>query len=145
MSPAISRFSDFYQQFDAGGLANISAVYADDIVFEDPVHCIAGLQKMTCYFEKLMANTDQCSFAIDRIVENETEQGGEAFVRWDMTLCHPKLQSGRPITVPGVTYLKFGKQRIHYHRDYFDLGQMLYEQLPVLGVIVRQIKSRLAL
>jgi hypothetical protein len=29
------------------------------------------------------------------------------------------------------------------HRDYFDLGAMLYEQLPLLGAVVRTLKGRL--
>ena len=33
--------------------------------------------------------------------------------------------------------------KVCQHRDYFDLGAMLYEQLPLLGPVVRTIKMRL--
>ncbi|MBM3418431.1 MAG: transcriptional regulator [Bacteroidetes bacterium] len=31
-----------------------------------------------------------------------------------------------------------------YHRDYFDLGEMVYEQIPVFGKIIKTMKSRMA-
>jgi hypothetical protein len=29
-----------------------------------------------------------------------------------------------------------------YHRDYFDAGEMLYENLPVVGRVIRWIKDQ---
>ncbi|MEL7287824.1 MAG: nuclear transport factor 2 family protein, partial [Pseudomonadota bacterium] len=62
---------------------------------------------------------------------------------WTMDLQHPKLQKGAPISVNGVSHLKFRDGQVIYHRDYFDLGEMLYENLPLLGSVVRTIKQRL--
>ena len=42
-----------------------------------------------------------------------------------------------------ASYLKTRNGKIYYHRDYFDMGAMVYEQLPLLGRIVRKIKQRL--
>ncbi|HGP4674712.1 TPA: nuclear transport factor 2 family protein, partial [Vibrio cholerae O1] len=39
--------------------------------------------------------------------------------------------------------LHFAEGKVTYHRDYFDMGEMLYEQLPVLGQVIRAIKRRL--
>ncbi|HCW90926.1 MAG TPA: transcriptional regulator, partial [Marinobacter sp.] len=33
-------------------------------------------------------------------------------------------------------------QRIGYHRDYFDAGQLLYENVPVLGRMIRWIRGQ---
>jgi hypothetical protein len=33
--------------------------------------------------------------------------------------------------------------KIYYHRDYFDMGAMLYEHLPLLGRIIQRLKHRL--
>jgi hypothetical protein len=43
-----------------------------------------------------------------------------------------------------MSYLQFDKAgKVRYHRDYFDLGAMLYEHLPLLGSLVKTIKRRL--
>jgi hypothetical protein len=33
--------------------------------------------------------------------------------------------------------------KICYHRDYYDLGALLYERIPILGSLIRSIKARL--
>ena len=33
---------------------------------------------------------------------------------------------------------------ITHQRDYFDLGQLLYEQMPILGFIVRAVRKKFA-
>jgi hypothetical protein len=60
-----------------------------------------------------------------------------------MKLKHPKLNGGQPVEVNGVSQICFSGDRVIYHRDYFDLGEMLYENIPLLGVVIRNIKQRL--
>ena len=59
-----------------------------------------------------------------------------------MLLQHPKLNSGKIFSVPGVSIIRY-EDKIYSHRDYFDLGAMLYEQLPLLGGLIRMIKRKL--
>ena len=113
-------------------------IYSADIQFCDPVHRIQGIQLFTQYFEELMQQVQSCSFDIKQI--NETEN--TAFVRWDMHLQHPRLKGGDEIIVEGVSYLEFDG-KITYHQDYFDLGAMLYEHLPIMGRVIKYIKSTL--
>ena len=39
--------------------------------------------------------------------------------------------------------LKF-TDKVYYHEDCYDLGALLYEQVPVLGFATRTLKHRLA-
>jgi hypothetical protein len=45
--------------------------------------------------------------------------------------------------VAGCTHLKW-HDTVFYHRDFFDAGAMLYEQLPVFGSIIAWLKRRMA-
>jgi hypothetical protein len=45
------------------------------------------------------------------------------------------------VTVPGSTHIKY-REKVHYHRDYFDAGALLYEQIPLVGFMIRAIKAR---
>jgi hypothetical protein len=60
-----------------------------------------------------------------------------------MLLNHSKLDAGETIRVDGSSFLKTRHGKIYYHRDYFDLGAMVYENLPILGRIIRSIRLRL--
>jgi hypothetical protein len=59
-----------------------------------------------------------------------------------MNLRHRRFKPEETLTLPGATAVRFG-ERVHFHRDYFDLGAMIYERIPVLGGAVRAIKARL--
>lgn len=139
MHPILTRFNEFYRQLDAHNLGGLADLYSKDVTFCDPVHCLNGLDTLQHYFEDLMQNLDDCRFDI----EHTLEQDGEAYVRWVMIFHHPRINKGQAIHVPGVSHLKFAEQ-VYYHRDYFDLGAMLYEHLPLLGAIIRKIKNKLA-
>jgi hypothetical protein len=68
----------------------------------------------------------------------------EGYVQWQMNFSHPRLKGGKTIVVDGASYLRFNEAgKVSYHRDYFDLGAMLYEQLPLLGRIIVAVKRRL--
>ncbi|BBI47777.1 hypothetical protein HORIV_01980 [Vreelandella olivaria] len=71
---------------------------------------------------------------------------GPASVRYlDMTFIHPRLAGGKPVEVEGCSALTFADDgRVQRHRDYFDAGAMLYEQLPLMGSAIRWLKKRLA-
>ena len=43
----------------------------------------------------------------------------------------------------GASHLRLADNRIAYQRDYYDLGAMLYEHIPLLGGAVRAVKARL--
>lgn len=139
MSPALDAFCALYRRLGPDGLAGLRQVYADEVHFCDPAHDLHGLETLVGYFEGLFTHVSQCRFDIEQVMEQE----GEAFVRWRMHFVHPRLNGGRKVVVPGVSHLRFDR-RIHYHRDYFDLGALLYERLPVLGAVIRRLKGRLA-
>jgi len=139
VKPLLKTFCEFYRSLELQSLENIAALYAHDIELQDPVHRIKGLDALTAYFTALLANTEYCRFSIEHVVEQESE----AFVSWQMAFVHRKLGSGKEVSVSGVTHLRF-HERVFYHRDYFDLGEMVYEQLPLLGTAIRAIKNRIA-
>jgi hypothetical protein len=60
-----------------------------------------------------------------------------------MTFSHSGLNGGKPVQVRGVTLIRF-TDRIYYHEDFFDLGAMLYQHVPVLGSVIRYLNNRLS-
>ena len=85
-----------------------------------------------------------CTGLPDQRHTRQQQQGNEAWLSWVMIFAHPRIAGGRPVRVEGATRLQFDAWgKVCLHRDYFDLGAMLYEQLPLLGPVVRAIKGRL--
>ncbi|MGO1247506.1 MAG: nuclear transport factor 2 family protein [Oceanisphaera sp.] len=139
MSPALAVFCREYQQLSGERLSVLREIYAPDIHFQDPAHQIQGIEALVEYFDGLFSNVTQCQFEITQVME----QAPAAFIRWTMTFAHPQLNGGKTVSIPGVSYLEFAEQ-VTVHRDYFDLGAMIYEQVPVLGALVKILKRRLS-
>lgn len=135
----IDRFTAIYRNLDKHNLSSLEELYAEDVCFQDPAHILRGRQTLLRYFEQLYANVTSCHFAI-----SSAHQDGDAgFVVWEMNLQHPSLNRGNVFTVHGCSHLLFRDGLVEFHRDYFDLGEMLYERLPFIGRVVRKIKQRL--
>ena len=140
MSESLSRFIALYQQLDRQQLHRLPEIYAEQVLFIDPAHRIEGLAALSDYFAALYERLSYCRFEI----VSQQQQGAQAWLGWVMTFSHPRLAAGQPIRVEGATRLEFDAAgKVMVHRDYFDLGALLYEQLPLLGPLVRLIKGRL--
>lgn len=136
----MKNFLDVYQNLNRDNVYILGTIYTDDIHFVDPAHEIHGLDKLTSYFRSMYQNVQSIEFAYRQTDELKSE----SYVQWDMTFVHKKLAGGRQITMSGITFLQFHSDgKIYYHRDYFDLGAMVYEHIPLLGRLVRSIKRSL--
>jgi hypothetical protein len=134
------NFTDNYSQLSTDNLVLLENIYHKDITFIDPLHKIQGFENLKGYFYGLYENLTSCRFIIEHIFDKDNE----AAVYWKMSYQHPKLNSGKMITVQGHSHIKGEHDKVIYHRDYLDAGAMLYEQLPIVGKIIQWIKAKAA-
>lgn len=138
---ALERFLDTYQRLNRDNLELLEEIYSTDVRFSDPAHSLAGLAALRGYFVELYAHVEHISFDF----AEPHASGDQVYVQWVMRLRHPRLNRGAEVAVPGISCLHFAADgRVDEHRDYFDLGVLLYEQLPLLGPLVRAVKRRFA-
>ncbi|WP_261872714.1 nuclear transport factor 2 family protein [Vibrio rarus] len=135
----IDNVADVYQKLSKETLQDLAQIYHQDVVFEDSAHTLNGWDALSQYFHTLYQNVIDCRFDIKS--QHQVDDSG--FIIWTMYLRHPKLNRGKDVAVQGVSHIKFRRGKIIHHRDYFDMGEMLYEHLPVLGSVIRAIKKRL--
>lgn len=136
----MEKFLQMYKELRSENLHLLEGVYSSDIRFIDPAHEIQGLSQLTDYFSALYQNVETIKFDFRDIVQ----QDKTCYLQWEMTFSHKSLARGKSIIVSGTTFLKLDDQeKVCYHRDYFDLGAMLYEHIPILGNLIGRIKRRL--
>lgn len=136
----MEKFLTTYTQLNAYNLELLASIYSEDICFIDPAHEIRNLSRLTEYFANLYNNISSIHFQF----HHQLRLAEEGYVQWQMIFSHPRLKGGESVKVAGASYLQFNDSgKVYYHRDYFDLGAMLYEQLPILGRIIIALKRRL--
>ncbi|WP_119395539.1 nuclear transport factor 2 family protein [Salinibius halmophilus] len=139
---AVDKLQAVYKQLnrDTINTALLAQAYDANVVFEDPFHRVHGIEALTEDFRGLYKNVTSIDFDYRSSVEFD-EHG---YIEWDMTFVHPRIKGGQAVIVNGITKVKIANGLIIEHRDYFDGGQMLYENVPVIGAGVRWLKGRLA-
>ncbi len=140
MSDFLRRFAHTFAELDRHHLDRLGELYSADVLFRDPLHEIRGLPAVQRYFGELYANVSELRFdfyGFDQV------RDGEGYLRWTMSYRHPRLKNGQLIRVEGCSHLLWNG-KVHQHRDYFDAGALLYENLPLMGGAIRWLKRRLA-
>jgi hypothetical protein len=137
-APIVDRFQALYRDLDKDHLHLLGDVYAPDVVFIDPVHRVEGIEPLTGYFRRMYEGVAEIRFDFEDVLAGSDR----AFLSWTMHLRHRRFRPAETLCLPGASHIRFGGH-VHFHRDYFDLGAMIYERVPLLGGTVRAIKNRL--
>jgi hypothetical protein len=132
----VRLFRELFTELRPNQEMALERAYAADIVFEDPLHRVEGLTQLQRYFARLNANLASCRF---EFAEGLVGQDS-AVLPWTLHLSL-RQRPHRLITVPGVSWIHF-ERLVHYQRDYFDAGALIYEQIPGLGLLIRWLKSK---
>jgi hypothetical protein len=140
MSRPLDRFKKVFNQLDKDHLDLLEQIYTPDVKFRDPVHTLNGLPALRDYYSRLYEGVISCQFTF----EAEVIEGQEGMLVWIMRFQHRRFRAGETLELSGVSHLQFREDgRVHDHRDYFDMGEFIYERVPVLGSVIRAIKNRL--
>lgn len=138
--PVVERFCTLFDEMSSRHLGELGEVYHHDILFTDPFVSIQGLGALSEYLKGAYDNVTECRFTFaDRIGSDR-----HICLPWVMKLRHKRIRRGALLTVDGLTHLTLEDDLIIHHRDYFDAGQLLYENLPLLGSAVRWLRKHAA-
>jgi limonene-1,2-epoxide hydrolase len=137
-----TRFTQFYADLANVDIDELDNVYHEQILFKDPIASHSGIESVKAYFAHLLDSTSSCKFDIHHFFENASGDSPYDFtVEWTMHLTLNNQSSS--ISVNGVSLLTLKDDRVVYHRDYYDMGEMVYEHVPVLKRVIHYIKKRL--
>lgn len=138
VTETLSQFKKLFNNLTAGNVEEIRNVYSGDVRFQDPFSTVEGVEELTRYFVGAYSNVISCKFDFGDPVIN----GPDVCIPWIMRLRHKRIRNGHQVNVDGISQITIHGDKVISHRDYFDVGQLLYENLPVLGRAIRWIRSQ---
>ena len=115
-----------FSGLSAGDAASIEALrpfYADDMVFEDPIQKVHGVEPFIALNRRLVLRARELHFRIERVVSTDTE----VFSTWHM---HFRPKVGPAFEIDAASHLLLEKGRVQRHRDYWDLGALFASAVP---------------
>ena len=135
----LARFQAYFENLTPLTLTEIGQIYAADARFKDPFNAVQGLDAVRRIFAHMFATTEQPRFVVLHALGDATQ----GYVTWDFHF-RSKGRGGHNWTIHGASRLEFNAQGlVALHRDYWDAAEELYEHLPLLGALLRAIKSHL--
>lgn len=134
----LANFLSVYRQLNRENLSLLNDIYHRKVTFIDPIQQIEGITDLSQYFSHLYQNLLFCHFDIDEVLLHNNK----AAIYWTMSYQHKKLNANNTVYVEGSSLIKMLDDKVIYHRDYVDLGAMLYEQIPLVGKVIKAIKTR---
>lgn len=138
---AMERFSGLWSSLTEESVGRFAReVYAPEVWFNDTVKTLEGHDAVADYLLDTARKVGSCTVQIDQVME----EGPDSFVRWTMEVRLKGNPDGEPMLSCGVTHLRFDPEgRILLHQDFWDPAGGIYEHLPGVGWVVRQVRARL--
>ena len=136
---AIGRFGAFFANVTEESIrSQIDAFYAPDVYFNDTLKTVHGRTALEGYLLRMPQHAD---FVRAKVIDHSSS-GPNYYVRWIMDVRYKG--AAESVHTMGVTLLRFDKQgRVVLHQDFWDSAAGFYEHLPVLGGVLRWIKSKI--
>jgi hypothetical protein len=136
---AIGRFDAFFGDVTVESIrSQIDGFYAPDVYFNDTLKTLRGREAVEAYFLRMPEHTD---FVRGKTLDH-SRSGANYYVRWILDVRYKGAKEA--VRTMGVTLLRFDKEgRVVLHQDFWDSSAGFYEHLPVLGGVMRWIKSKI--
>lgn len=135
----VERFREFFADVTPESVRRLTPeLYAREVWFNDTLKTLRGREEVEAYFLKTAGHVD----FIQAEVVDSAFSGRNCYVRWVMDVRFKGAKE--PVKTVGMTLLRFDREgRVVLHQDFWDSSAGFYEHLPVLGGIMRWIKSQI--
>jgi steroid Delta-isomerase len=136
-----NRIQKGFEGLTLDGVDALSALYMLDAKFKDPFNDVQGRSAIAHIFRHMFSQVDAPHFVVTALIAKERVGGASSqiFMRWDFSF----VTRGQAQTIHGATHFELNDEGlIALHRDYWDAAEELYEKIPILGFILRWLKSK---
>ena len=138
---AVENFKSLFRNLNLESITTYAQqAYAKDLYFNDTIKEITQRDSLIEYLKHSIEPLESCYIEF----YDDTFKVGEVYLRWKMTLRFKKFKKGTYHESIGMTHIRINEEgEIVFHQDYWDTATGVFEHLPILGGIVKKIKSRL--
>ena len=138
---AIRRFERFLGNLDEKtAREETEAVYAPNAFLNDTLKTIHGSPAIRDYFIRTARGLKSMKVTFDDVAVS----GQNYYFRWTMETQMKNLAPGRTVRTIGVTLIRFDREgRVVLHQDFWDSAQGVWEHVPVMGSVLRWIRSKI--
>jgi hypothetical protein len=146
--PGLQRYVEFMTGLTPARLAELPAIVTDDMHFRDPFNDVVGRAHFGRCLEDMLHQLADLEIDVTHTAPLTPRRGADAQARhalWWRFSGRLVRFGGRHWEVTGMAVVTLAADgRVAEHLDYWDAAGGLYEELPLIGALMRWIRRRLA-
>jgi len=137
---ALDAYVAFFETLTSDSLRRLDELCAPEVRFRDPFNDVIGVARFRQVLAKMFQDVAEPRFEVtDRAFSAQA-----CYLRWTFTYRSPGGRTGRG-RIEGVSEIHLDAAgQVTAHLDHWDAGSQIYEQIPLLGRLVRMIRHRLS-
>ncbi|SFR62829.1 nuclear transport factor 2 family protein [Thiomicrospira sp. ALE5] len=139
LEQVLSAYQTLFENLDPQTMAQaFSEVFAPQVYFKDPFNEIKGRAKLLALFEHMFTTLHEPMFRI----HHKAGSGNTGYLEWRFYF---KLKPNQPVKqINGMSKIVIDDQGwVIVHIDYWDSGEYIYHQVPIIGAFTRWVASKL--
>lgn len=139
MAQVLDDYQHFFETLNPKTMAEgFRLNFAPQVYFKDPFNEIKGRGKLLSLFEHMFATLHEPMFRI----HHKAGAGNTGYLEWRFYF---RLKPNRPVKqINGMSKIVIDDDgQVIVHLDYWDSGEYVYHQVPILGVLTRWVAKKL--
>lgn len=135
----LEEYIQFYETMTPRTLSLLDHIAARDVFFKNPFHAVRGINSMRDVLSNLF---DQIENPVFKVTDHGWGKDGQTvYLRWSCS--YGPVDHRRFIL--GVSDVMFDMEgRVVSHTDYWDAAEQFYEKMPVLGLVLKNIRKKIS-
>jgi limonene-1,2-epoxide hydrolase len=136
---AVARYGRFWAELRPASTGELLTLVRPDLLFRDPFNELRGADRVVALLDHMFVNVTEVRFNVLR----QARADDTAFYRWDFA-CRLR-RPAMALDLVGVSEVRFDDAGlVAAHIDHWDAGEQVYERIPILGLLARAARRRLA-
>jgi hypothetical protein len=137
---ALDAYVAFFEGLNPASLHRLDELCAPEVRFRDPFNDVRGVARFRAVLAKMFRDVAEPRFEVtDQAISSRA-----CYLRWTFTFRGAGPHEG-PRRIEGVSEVHLNAAgKVTAHIDHWDAGAQIYEQVPLLGSLVRMVKRRLS-
>ncbi len=135
----VKKLVHYWENLTPEDVERIDRIYDESAAFQDPFNSVQGLSALKHIFNDMFVRLHEPTF----VVTSTIQEDNRVLLVWDFGFCIKSLNPTMRRNIHGTSLITFDTNGlVKSHRDYWDVAGELYEQLPIVGSLMRWLKKR---
>lgn len=139
----LDDYIEYFEKLNVRSIRLLEKLAEPGMRFKDPFNDVRGIDAVERILQHMFQTLHNPKFKVRDYAWGRWQkeaQGAIAYLRWDMTFEF----KGQKHMIEGMSEVMFSKDgKVMSHIDHWDAGEQFYEHIPILGSVIRFVKSKL--